>query len=216
MRLARHLLLLGSAILLTGALGVAPASADALRQSGVPVAVGFALNLNAINVTFAGPFAQPVTCTNAAIGSTVTVNNVVGPVRATLNGFSWVGCTMPGPPIILCTVSVNALPWVNAVRLDSGMPKTFAIGFPTVGVLSITCTLATGAVTCSYKGAAGAPPSFLSGGWTDAPSGPPSLAVVQFFSSALNKVAPSAPGCGPFANYTAKYSTTASNLSLTP
>jgi hypothetical protein len=218
MRLVRRLLLLGSAVLLIGSLGAASASADALRQAGVPVAAGFPLNLNApTGASFTGVFGQPIVCVNAGIASTITVNNVAGvPVRGNINGIGWGGCTLAGPPVVPCTVTANGLPWVNAMTIDDPT-SIFAIAFPANASITIVCNFAGGPITCTYRGNAVPPPNSIQGTWTDSPPPPPAgPATVNMVNTPLMRIAPSAAVCAPAPTYDAKYLTTVNNLTLTP
>jgi hypothetical protein len=218
MRTVRRLVLLGSAVLLIGSLGASSASADALRQAGVPVPAGFALNLNApAGGVFNGVFAQPITCVNAGIATTITINNVAGvPVRGNVNALAWAGCTLPGPPVVPCTVVANGLPWVNAMTIDDPT-SIFAIAFPANGSLTITCNFAGGPITCTYRGNAVPPPGSIQGTWSDSPPPPPAgPATVLMTNPPLLRIAPSAAVCGPNPTYSAKYLSTVNNLSLTP
>jgi hypothetical protein len=209
MRRVRRLMLLGSTALLIMSFSAAVASADALRQAGVPMPVGSALNLTSTNATFTGAFPQPVTCANSGMATTITVNNVIGaPVRANLNAWAFAGCTMPGPPPVACNVVVNGLPWPNAVSMRVGPPKTFSVQFPTNGSITITC----GGVACTYVGAGAPPPASVTGAWTDSPT-PVTPATVTFTNAPLALVA---GPCGNPATFSGTYTTTINDLLLTP
>lgn len=212
MRLVRRLALLISVALLTLSLGAAVAPADALRQAGAVVAVPFVMNATSTNVVFNGVFAQPISCTNASMNTTVTVNNVAGaPATGNLTGWGFAGCTLPGP--IACNITANNLPWAGAVSLDLGAPKTYSAAFPANGSLTITCFPAAGAITCTYFGAVAAPPSSVQGLWTDSTPGNP--ARIAFVNSPLNRIAPSAGACGAAATYSGTFFTVQNNFTLT-
>jgi hypothetical protein len=207
MRLVQRVALLATAALLTLSLGTAVASADALKQGGAAVAVGFGLNLTSTNVVITGAFANPVSCTGSGIASTITSNNVAfSPARADLNNWTFAGCTLPGGAA--CAVFVNAVPWANAVGLRNGPPKTFSISIPPGALLSVAC----GGMVCSYTGAAAVPPASVTGAWSDSPS-TTTPATVQFVNAPLAHVAGACPVAG--AIFTATYQTTTNAMTLT-
>lgn len=212
MRPVRRLAPLATAVLLALSLGASAASADALRQAGAPVAVPFVLNASSTNVVFNGVFANPVTCANASMRSEITSNNVVGaPATGDLTGWSFVNCSTAGG--VFCSVIANNLPWVGAVSLEAGPPKTYSASFPATGSLTITCFPMAGATTCTYLGAVAAPPNSVQGLWTDSVPGGP--ARVAFVNSPLLRIAPSAAVCGMNATYSGTFFTALNNFTLT-
>lgn len=219
-RLTRRLALLCSVAALAVAAGPATsAHADALNAAGLPVAAGFVVNANANPATFTGVFAQPITCATSNLNYTIIANNILGaPVRGNLNNWSFAGCTMPGPPVVGCTVTAVGLPWNNAVWMFDPT-KTVAIGFPAQRVLRITCNFPppTGALTCNYVGAAPGPPGLtrITGAWFDSPPPPGGPAVINYVNAPLNLNA-GAAACGIAPVFSAKYATIANNLTLTP
>ena len=207
-----RLALLATAALLLLSLGAAAASADALRQGGAVVGVPFAMGSASTNVVFNGVFAQPISCTNTSMNTNVTVNNVAGaPATGNLTGWGFAGCTLPGA--VACNISANMLPWVGAVSMDVGAPKTYSASFPANGSLTITCFPAGGAVICTYFGAGAAPPSSVQGLWTDSVPGNP--ARIAFVNAPLARIAPSAGACGAAATYSGAFFTTQNSLTLT-
>lgn len=209
MRLARRLVLSVGTALLILSFGASAASADALRQAGIPLPVLSPLGFTATNVTFTGAFAQPVTCTTSTIASTITVNNALGaPVRATVNNWAFGGCSMPGPPPVNCAVTVVPFPWANALSISNGPPKTLSLQFPGNAVLTISC----GAVTCAYVGAGAVPPASVTAAWADSPT-PVTPATATFTNAPLALVG---GPCGNPALFNAKYSTTINDLLVTP
>ena len=212
MRPVRRFALLATAVLLSLALGATAASADALRQAGAVVGVPFRLNTASTNVVFNGVFANPVTCANTGMSADVTVNNVAGAAATgDLNAWSFVNCSTAGG--VFCTVVANNLPWVGALSLDVGPPKTYSVSFPATGSLTITCFPMAGATTCTYFGAVAAPANSVQGLWTDSVPGNP--ARVAFVNSPLTRIAPSAGVCGAAASYSGTFFTALNNLSLT-
>jgi hypothetical protein len=212
MRLVQRLALLATVALLALSVGAAAASADALRQAGVVVAVPFAMNATSTNVVFNGVFAQPISCTNAAMNTNLTVNNVAGaPATGNLTGWAFAGCTLPAA--VACNISTNNLPWAGAVSLDVGAPKTYSASFPANGSLTITCFPAGGPITCMYFGAGAAPPSSVQGLWTDSVPGNP--ARIAFVNSPLARIAPSAGACGAAPTYSGAFFTVQNNFTLT-
>lgn len=204
---ARRVTLLAAVAVLLLALGASGASADALRQAGAPVAVGFNLNLTSTNVVITAAFPNPVTCASSGLATTITLNNVAGvAARADLVNWAFAGCTLPGGAA--CAVFVNALPWGNAVGLSNGPPKAFSIAWPANRLLSVAC----GGMVCSYVGAAAVPPSSITGGWTDSPS-MITPAIVQFLNAPLAHVAGACPMAG--AVFTGSYKTTVNDLAVT-
>jgi hypothetical protein len=218
-RITRRLALLCSvAALAVAAVPATSAHADALRAGGVPVAAGFVVNANSTLSTFTGVFAQTISCPASTLTYTVIANNAAGlPVRGNLNNWTFAGCTMPGPPVINCTVTAGGLPWPNSVWMFDPT-KSVAIGFPPQRLLIVTCNFPApvGAVTCTYTGAGAAPPPVtnISGGWTDSPGGG-GPAVINYLNAGLNLVGGPAM-CGPGALFSSKYLTAAGNLTLTP
>jgi hypothetical protein len=215
MRLARRLALLVSVALFVTSLSAPGAHADALRQGGFVVPVGFAVGVVSTGVTFGGVLPQNVTCPTSTIGSNVTTNNVAAmPVLATLGLFTFGSCTEP-VTLSSCTVTANVLPWPNGVRLNVGPPKAFTAIVPTYASITITCALPTGIVTCNYTGAAGVPPQELPASWTDATVTAPQ-AVVRFINSPLRRIPPSGASCSLAATFTATYRANQNALTLTP
>jgi hypothetical protein len=202
-----------AAALLALALSAAPASADDLRQTGAAVATPFALNTTSTTTTFNGVFAAgSVSCSNAALDTTITTNNVFGsPVTGDLGSWTFAGCTVAG---VACGVVANALPWVGAVRMDYGAPKTYAASFPAAGSLTITCFPAGAPVTCTYVGAVAAPPTAVKGVWTDSLAGKP--ARIAFLNSPLAQIAPSAGACAAAPTFSGSYFTVLNDFTLTP
>jgi hypothetical protein len=217
MRLARRLALLVSVALLVMSLSAPGAGADALRQGGFVVPVGFGLGLTSTGTTFTGVLPQNVQCPTSALGGAITINNVVAmPVRATVTAFSFGSCTEP-VTLSSCTVTANALAWPSgSIRLTAGPPKVFTVSVPTFASIAISCALPppTGPVTCTYTGAANLPPQDLPAGWTDATMTAP--AIVRFVNSPLRRIAPSAGTCALAPTFSATYRATQAALSLTP
>jgi hypothetical protein len=206
-------MLLGTTAVLALSFGASVASADALRQAGFPVPLGFVMNMTSPAATFTGVLGPPITCTSATFGSTVTQNNILGPVKGTVTGLTWAGCTQPGPPPVPCTVVANGLPWPNAMRILNGPPKRFDLFIPPLLGITITC----GGIVCTYSGAAALPPNSVPAVWTDSPPPPPpNPATVTFAAGGLAGVAPSNAACGPAAAYTSTYTTTLNDLTITP
>lgn len=216
MRLARRLALLVSVALLVMSLSAPGAGADALRQGGFVVPVGFGLGLTSTGVTFNGVLPQNVQCPISNLGGAITTNNVVGmPVRGNVATWSFGSCTEP-VSLSSCTVAANMLPWINGVRMDVGPPKAYTVIVPTVASITISCALPppAGLTTCTYTGAAGLPPQEVPATWTDATMTSPAL--VRFVSSPLRRIAPSAAACALAPTYTATYRANQAALSLTP
>lgn len=209
----KRLVLAAVVALLALPLGAATASADDLRQTGAAVATPFALNTTSTTTVVNGVFAAgSVSCTNAALDTTITTNNVfAAPVTGDLSGWTFAGCAVAG---VACSVVANGLPWVGAVRMDNGAPKTYAASFPATGSLTITCFPAGGPVTCTYLGAVAAPPTSVKGVWTDSIPGNP--ARIAFLNSPLSKIAPSAATCAAAPSLTGSYFTVLNDFTITP
>jgi hypothetical protein len=79
--------------------------------------------------------------------------------------------------------------------------------------MTITCNPPGGAVTCTIVGGGAVPAGSVQGLWTDAiPGGP---ARVTCVNAPLNRIVPSAAGCGAVATYSGVYFTVFNNFTLT-